>query len=168
MKFASPSAVLLFLLLLVDFVSLSGSVLPRYIATIQDGNQSCEELLTHYFNLGFGHSEICAFLACAHGIYFSLRHIRRMLNSMGMYRRKHKCSAREVISAVSSELKGSASCIGYRQMHQRLRNDHHLVVDRETVRLALKVMDPDGVQLRKNRRLKRRKYLSPGPNYLGT
>ena len=34
-------------------------------------------------------------------------------------------------------------------------------VDRETVRLALKVMDPDGVAERKKHRLKRRKYFSP-------
>ena len=34
-------------------------------------------------------------------------------------------------------------------------------VDRETVRLALKVMDPDGVAGRKKHRLKRRKYFSP-------
>ena len=34
-------------------------------------------------------------------------------------------------------------------------------VDRETVRLALKMMDPDGVAERKKHRLKRRKYFSP-------
>ena len=31
---------------------------------------------------------------------------------------------------------------------------------RETIQLALKVMDPDGVEMRKKRRLKRRKYSS--------
>lgn len=66
-----------------------------------------EELLKHYFDLGLSYSEIWAFLAFAHGIYF-----------------------------------------------------------RETVRLALKVMDPDGVTGRKKHRLKRRKYFSPGPNFL--
>ena len=30
------------------------------------------------------------------------------------------------------ELAGSGSCIGYRQIHQRLRDDHGLVVDRYT------------------------------------
>ena len=29
-----------------------------------------EELLKHYFDLGFSYSEIWAFLAFAHGIYF--------------------------------------------------------------------------------------------------
>ncbi|XP_073238058.1 uncharacterized protein [Porites lutea] len=179
MTFVS-SNLLLILLLLIESVSLSGSVLPRYIAPIQDHTQFCEELLKHYFDLGFSYSEIWALLAFAHGIYFSMRHIRRMLNRMGLYRRKHKSSAREVIAAFrmfavicffhhyhQSELTGSANCIGYRLvMYQRLRNDHHLVVDRETVRLALKVMDPDGVAERKKHRLKRRKYFSPGPNFL--
>lgn len=85
---------------------------------------------------------------------------------MGLYRRKQKSSVRDVVSAVSNELEGSASCIGYRLMLQRLRIDHHLIVDRETVRLALKVIDPDGEEMRKKRRLKRRKYSCPGPNYL--
>jgi len=64
---------------------------------------------------------------------------------MGLYRRKHKSSAREAVEAISSDLKGPANCIGYQQMHRLLRNDHQLVIDRETVRVALKVMDPDGV-----------------------
>ena len=31
------------------------------------------------------------------------------------------------------ELSGSGSCVGYRQIHQRLRDDHGLVVDRYMV-----------------------------------
>ena len=30
-----------------------------------------------------------------------MRHIRRMLNKMGLYRRKHKSSVRDIVSAVS-------------------------------------------------------------------
>ncbi|CAH3191022.1 unnamed protein product, partial [Porites evermanni] len=44
-----------------------------------------EELLKHYFDLGFSYSEIWAFLAFAHGIYF----------------RKHKSSARESLCTVN-------------------------------------------------------------------
>lgn len=43
---------------------------------------------------------------------------------------------------------------------------HGLVVSRETVRIILKELDPDGVLLRKRRRLKRRQYYNKGPNYL--
>ncbi|XP_068738529.1 uncharacterized protein, partial [Montipora capricornis] len=58
------------------------------------------------------------------------------------------------------ELSGSGSCIGYRQMHQRLRNDHRLVVSRETTRTVL------GVSNRRKGRLQRRRYMCKGPNYL--
>ena len=51
-------------------------------------------------------------------------------------------------------------------MHQRLRTDYGLVADRKTVRRILKTLDPDGVERRSKRKLKRRKYHSKGPNYI--
>ena len=41
-----------------------------------------------------------------------------------------------------------------------------LCIDRESVRLILKALDPEGVVLRRRRRLRRTQYLSKGPNYL--
>ena len=52
-----------------------------------------------------------------------MRHIRRMLNSMGLYRRKHKISAREVIAAISVShpsslhIYKSGSSFGYRALN---------------------------------------------------
>ena len=51
-------------------------------------------------------------------------------------------------------------------MHQRLQIGYHLQVDRETVRLILKVLNPDGVETRSRRRLQRRKYRSKGPDFI--
>ena len=42
---------------------------------------------------------------------------------------------------------------------------HGLKVDQETVRILLLIFDPEGVQLRRGRRLKRRQYYSRGPNW---
>jgi len=64
------------------------------------------------------------------------------------------------------ELSGSGSCVGYRQMHQCLRDDHGLVVDRNTVRLAMGHLDPDGVSRRTRKRFIRRTYRCKGPNFL--
>ena len=50
-------------------------------------------------------------------------------------------------------------------MHQKLRADG-FVLERETVRILLKILDADGVELRSSRRLVRRIYISVGPNYL--
>ena len=50
-------------------------------------------------------------------------------------------------------------------MHQKLHADG-FAVDRETVRILLKVLDADGVELRSSHRLARRTYVSVGPKYL--
>ena len=56
--------------------------------------------------------------------------------------------------------------MGYRQMHQRLTIDHGLIIDRESVRLILKDLDPEGVEHRSRRTFRRRLYSTKGPNFL--
>ena len=50
-------------------------------------------------------------------------------------------------------------------MHQKLR-DNGFIVDREMVRILLKVLDADGVELQSSRRLATRTYISFGSNHL--
>lgn len=54
---------------------------------------------------------------------------------------------------------------GYRFMHLKCIQAG-LVVTQSTVRALLKILDPQGVQLRSRRRLRRRLYNNPGPNFL--
>ena len=81
-------------------------------------------------------------------------------------RRQNYSDPAEVVAAAGRELEGSGSLFGYRQMHLGLRTDYRLVADRETVRIILKTLDPDGVKRRSKRKLKRRKYHCKGPNYI--
>ena len=55
---------------------------------------------------------------------------------------------RDILNTIETELEGSGNSIGYRQMHQRLRIDYGLVVQKETVRVIIKELDPAGVQSR--------------------
>ena len=48
----------------------------------------------------------------------------------------------------------------------RLVNDHRLVVGKENVRELLKIRDPEEVELRAKRRLKRRQCITREPNHL--
>ncbi len=50
-------------------------------------------------------------------------------------------------------------------MWKRLQDNKGLFVSREVVRLTLGFLDPEGVEKRLRHRLKRRKYVVPGPNY---
>ena len=71
-----------------------------------------------------------------------------------------------VIHAILGELSGSGQCIGYRYMWKRLLRDHSLVVKRKTVEDLMHIIDPNGVAIRLTHRLKRRIYVTKGPNYL--
>ena len=71
------------------------------------------------------------------------------------------------VNATVEELENPCgSFMGYRQFTRRLRKKYHLTVRRDTIMQCLRVIDPEGVDRRKRRRLKRRRYATPGPNFL--
>ena len=143
------------------------SVLPSYLPVLKEQtNNDRDHLIETYFNLGFSHSEIASYLAVAHGILISIRQLKRILKRKGLRRRGKQAELGLVISTIEHELEGSGSSIGYRAMWQRLRNDHRMVVSRETVRHALRIIDPERVFQRQRNRLKRREYRSKGPKFL--
>ena len=143
-------------------------VLPNYIPAIcYLGHISDRDsLITTYFNLGFTYNEILAFLLLSHGIKLSLSELKRVLKSRRLRRRENASRITEAINAVGEELRGSGNSIGYRQIHQRVLVDHSLVVARETVRIILKTLDPEGVLLRSRHRFRRRTYSVKGTNYM--
>ncbi|KAK2548520.1 hypothetical protein P5673_031305 [Acropora cervicornis] len=140
------------------------AVLPPRVDTLTRLDRN--SLIEHYFHLGFDYSEILGFLLLCHRIQISLRQLKRILSSNGLFRRRAYSSPPQVITAVERELRGTGSLLGYRQMHQRLRCQYGFTVDRESVRLILQSLDPDGVEQRSRRRLLRRQYHSKGPNYI--
>ena len=141
-------------------------VLPGYLPAVGESSFNRDEVIATYFNLGLSYSEILAFLSCSHGVDLSLRQLKRVLKSKRLSRRKNYSPLQEVVNAVRKEISGSGESIGYRQMHQRLITDYCLVVKRETVRVVLKRLDPEGVDLRSRRAFRRRLYSVQGPNYM--
>ena len=123
-------------------------LLPNYLPDVCNSLHSREELIANYFNLGIAYTEILSFLACFHGINLSSRQLERVLRRKGLDRRKRFSDVMDVITAIEKELSDSGNLIGYCQMHQRLVTDHYLVAKRETVRIILKYLDPDVVNLR--------------------
>ena len=121
------------------------------------------DLVKKYFLLGFSYNEIVQYLATTNGITLSVRQLNRILRSLGLFRRHHHISPNVTLQAVQEELKGSSSEFGYRLMHQKLRSKG-LNTDRESVRIALKLLGPDGVKSRTSRRFRCRIYVSSGPN----
>lgn len=125
-----------------------------------------DSLVEGYFGLGIDYVEILAFLIMCHGIHLSMRQLKRILRERGLTRRKQQSPVNEIVDAIENELQGSGRLIGYRLMHQKLGLSYGLVVDRETVRVVMKALDPEGVERRSRHRLVRRKYHASGPNFI--
>ena len=124
-----------------------------------------EDIIKHYFLSGLTYSEILHFLTHYHGIHIGLRQLNRLLRQQGLYRRRNKVPINNVIVEIKRRLNSSNRSLGYRSLHLALRNCG-IATDRETVRIILKELDPQGVATRKQNRLQRRKYVNNGPNYL--
>ena len=99
-----------------------------------------------------------------HELPISVWDFHRLLRKKGLFRRYNFTSINSVILAVRKILEGSGANFGYRAVRQKLRVEG-VITSRETVRLIIKTLNPEGVKLRTDHRLKRRKFISPGPNY---
>ena len=71
----------------------------------------------------------------------------------------------EVEAVVQDEITGSGSSVGYRRVWASLRRKG-VIARREDVRQLLLRLDPEGVERRKSRKLRRRIYRTLGPNYV--
>lgn len=125
------------------------------------------DIIVGYFVDGFTYLEIIELLDRVHNHGISLSTLKRLLKENGIYRRPlpHLCSPiQEVTELVRTELQSSGSQLGYRKMHKSLLNCG-LICRRSDVRKIMKDLDPEGVELRRRRRLRRRRYVNPGPNH---
>lgn len=127
-----------------------------------------EHLIKQYFHQAFTNKEILCALLLKHNINLSLRHLKRLLKKMGLRRSlpgSIESPVQLITEAIVCELQGSGCSLGYRAMWHRLVHDYKLYVKRKTVLELLWQLDPEGVQQRKSKRLRRRVYTSPGPSH---
>lgn len=124
-----------------------------------------DNLVSMYFHMGFQQREILALLSSQHGIVICARTLRNVLRRTRLYRRKHYSDIVDVACFIMGEIEGSGMMHGYRMMHLKCIQQG-FVVKRETIRELLSILDPVGVAYRSARRLRRRQYSNPGPNFL--
>ncbi|KAK0145716.1 hypothetical protein N1851_015376 [Merluccius polli] len=126
---------------------------------------SVEELVKLYFDLGLHYKDIVTLLASRHHYVVSERHLKRILNSCGLFRRKGYTTLDRVVQFIEEQLNTSGQLCGYRWMYRKCK-ENGLHVKKEEIRLILKELDPRGVEIRGLRRLHRRRYFAKGPNYI--
>lgn len=95
----------------------------------------------------------------------NIRGVKYQLKKLGL-RKKEESSLEDIAMAIRIELETSGNCLGYRSLWHRLKLKHKLEVRRDTVMQLLRELDPEGVDCRKRKRMRRRKYKNPGPNFM--
>jgi hypothetical protein len=142
----------------------------NYDFTDDTFEDSEEEVLKYYFFRGFTYEEILLFLAKRHHCTISYSTLLRRLKKYGLMRRgvtnkdSFENTFLQVQRRIAELINGPGSSMGYRAIWHALELEG-IRVPRVIVQDLLKEMDPEGAELRKRHRLKRRAYHNPGPNY---
>ena len=66
-----------------------------------------EDIINVYFGMGLKYCDIVRALAIYHDIIISEKHVKRILKSMGLYRRKNYSDITDVIDLIEQQLKES-------------------------------------------------------------
>lgn len=86
--------------------------------------------------------------------------MHRILREKQLRRRGNQSSLEEIVRAILQELAGSSKNMGYKLMRRKLLIDNDVIASSETVRLALSVLDAEGVLATSRRCLYRRAYVN--------
>ena len=121
-------------------------------------------LIEHYFSRGHSYGSIVALLSKQHDLQLSERTLKYRLQEYGLRRRLPLYHLEEVRQRVAEELDGLGCMGGYRSIWHTLRLEG-LQVPRHVVETTVRELDPEGCVLCRVKRLRRRKYRVPGPNY---
>ncbi|XP_054896807.1 uncharacterized protein LOC129366793 [Poeciliopsis prolifica] len=124
-----------------------------------------DDIIRLYFRLSLNNKEILQILAHSHHTILSNRTLKRICRRLGLFRRKNQSDLEEVLAFVQQQIMTNGQMQGYRWLHLRAIQ-HEFVVSQDTVRQLIKLFDPEGVELRRARRLRRRQYNCRGPNAL--
>ena len=122
------------------------------------------ELIQFYFLKGFEYNEILLFMSKYHGIEMSLRTLKRRLRSFALKRRNAVIDHQECRRAVTELVNGPGNLRGYRAIWHSLQLQG-MRVPRGIVQQLVHEIDPEGTDVRRSRRLRRRVYWNVGPNY---
>ncbi|KAJ8300617.1 hypothetical protein KUTeg_022136 [Tegillarca granosa] len=107
-----------------------------------------DQLIFIYFHFGLTYKEIQEMLEIKHGVVLSLRQLKRKLALMRLFRRKYYSDIEDVAMFIQRQQETSGQLHGYRWMHLKcIRNG--LTVQKEIVRILMKILDPIGAVLQK-------------------
>lgn len=129
-----------------------------------DNTDEEKNIIEYYFRRGFEYKTILDFLSKYHGVNICMRTLKYRLKKYGLSRQSSSYNIEEVRQRIIQELDGPACMGGYRSIWHSLQMEG-FQVPRRIVEELMRELDPEGCELRRAKRLKRRRYISPGPNH---
>jgi hypothetical protein len=121
-------------------------------------------VITKYFKKGFEYSAIVEMLEKEHGVTMSIRTLKSRLNGYGL-KGRNVVYDKDIVKQCIDELLNGPGCMGgYRSIWHTLQLEG-IQVPRDVVEGIVRELDPEGCEERKAKQLKRRRFVSPGPNY---
>ncbi|KAK6183678.1 hypothetical protein SNE40_011108 [Patella caerulea] len=104
-----------------------------------------------------------------HQVNISLSTLKRRLSSLRLKRkltgsRNTISSYNDVVNAIITEIGCSGRCIGHLSMWYRLKIEWGIRFPRDEIIRLMRIVDPEGIRVRKRRRLHRRRYICKGAN----
>jgi len=135
----------------------------------------CEDVrlqgdLRNYVRQGMKRKEMLDFLKRDFPTYaWSIPTLDRRLRYFNIFYTDTNVTLDEVKEAVGKELEGPGKLLGYRALHQKIRQEHLLNVPRDLVYAVMQQMDPEGLESRavgvKNKK-KKQPFRTRGPNWV--
>ena len=116
-----------------------------------------DQLIRHYFDIGYTFNEIIAFLLCKHWIAVSLPQLKRILRRAGLLKNNNAKPVVEIVQRTVSLHRQRFFILGYRAMWTLINGVCKIRATQESVRNILKVISPNLVE-RYRHRLHRRIY----------
>ena len=135
----------------------------------------CEDLalqedLAKYVRQGMQRKEMLDFLKRDFPMYaWRIPTLDRRLRHFHIFYTDRNVTVDEVKEAVGKELQGPGQLLGYRALHQKIRQEHLLNVPRDLVYAVMQELDPEGLESRavgvKNKK-KKQCFTARGPNWV--
>ena len=129
-----------------------------------------KEDMSTYVRCGYKRKEIIDFLERDYPQYaWSFRSLDRQMREFAIYFTDKDVTVDQVKDAVKKELEGPGKLIGYRAMHNKIRQEYELNVPRDLVHDVMYELDPDGLAARrpgKNRGKKKGHFATKGVDWV--
>ena len=107
-----------------------------------------EELIKRYFWKGYKYGEIILYLEKRHHVEISKRLFQRYVNRLGLFRKNLHIISASLLEDTQQYLEENGSSHGYRNVQQRLMSSG-IQYSKGAVRIAINVLDPEGVSRRR-------------------